>query len=91
MCFRSHSVINLMLFMSCLIQIAEIDTHIRDIKSILYGSSESEPAAEACAQLTQEFFKGNTMRLLILCLPKLNLEVIINIALEFFNPSLEYS
>nr|GMC72421.1 putative MO25-like protein At5g47540 isoform X1 [Ipomoea batatas] len=55
-------------------KIAEIDTHIRDIKSILYGSSESEPAAEACAQLTQEFFKGNTMRLLILCLPKLNLE-----------------
>ncbi|KAA8527031.1 hypothetical protein F0562_008740 [Nyssa sinensis] len=29
---------------------------------------------EACAKLTQEFFRENTLRLLIICLPKLNLE-----------------
>ncbi|PPD98932.1 hypothetical protein GOBAR_DD04056 [Gossypium barbadense] len=44
------------------------------LKSILYGNSESEPVSEACAQLTQEFFRENTLRLLITCLPKLNLE-----------------
>jgi calcium binding protein 39 len=44
------------------------------MKVILYGNSESEPVAEACAQLTQEFFIENTLRLLIKGLPKLNLE-----------------
>jgi calcium binding protein 39 len=52
----------------------ELSKVIRDLKSILYGNSESEPVSEACAQLTQEFFKANTLRLLIVCLPKLNLE-----------------
>jgi len=54
---------------------SELGKNIRELKSILYGNSESEPIAEACVQLTQEFFKENTLRLLILCLPKLNLEV----------------
>lgn len=54
---------------------AELSRNIRDMKSILYGNSEAEPLAEACAQLTQEFFKEDTLRLLITCLPKLNLEV----------------
>lgn len=54
---------------------AELSRNIRDMKSILYGNSEAEPVAEACAQLTQEFFKEDTLRLLITCLPKLNLEV----------------
>lgn len=49
---------------------------MRELKQVLYGDSESEPVAEACAQLTQEFFRENTLRLLIVCLPKLNLEVI---------------
>ncbi|XP_073105268.1 putative MO25-like protein At5g47540 isoform X3 [Elaeis guineensis] len=53
---------------------AELNKNIREMKSILYGNSEAEPLSEACAQLTQEFFKGNTLRLLIVCLPKLNLE-----------------
>ncbi|KAF9664407.1 hypothetical protein SADUNF_Sadunf16G0015800 [Salix dunnii] len=48
--------------------------NIRELKSILYGNSESEPVSEACAQLTQEFFRENTVRLLIACLPQLNLE-----------------
>ncbi|KAI3741011.1 hypothetical protein L1987_58675 [Smallanthus sonchifolius] len=47
---------------------------LRELKQILYGNSEAEPVSEACAQLTQEFFKVNTFRLLIVCLPKLNLE-----------------
>uniref|UniRef100_A0A199UCE2 MO25-like protein At5g47540 n=1 Tax=Manihot esculenta TaxID=3983 RepID=A0A199UCE2_MANES len=52
----------------------ELSRNIRELKSILYGNSESEPISEACAQLTQEFFRENTLRLLIICLPKLNLE-----------------
>lgn len=54
---------------------AELSKNLREMKSILYGNSESEPVPEACAQLTQEFFKENTLRLLIQYLPKLNLEV----------------
>lgn len=52
----------------------ELSKLLRELKSILYGNSETEPVSEACAQLTQEFFRENTMRLLIVCLPKLNLE-----------------
>ncbi|KAL0443024.1 UNVERIFIED_CONTAM: putative MO25-like protein [Sesamum latifolium] len=55
-------------------KMAELSKLIRDLKQVLYGDSESEPVAEACAQLTQEFFRENTLRLLIICLPKLNLE-----------------
>lgn len=55
-------------------KMAELGKNIRDLKSILYGNSESEPVTEACTQLTQEFFRENTLRLLITCLPKLNLE-----------------
>ena len=54
---------------------ADLAKNTRELKSILYGNSESEPVPEACAQLTQEFFRENTLRLLIICLPKLNLEV----------------
>lgn len=56
-------------------QLALLDADIRELKQILYGNEESEPVAEACAQVTQEFFTEDTMRLLILCLPKLNFEV----------------
>lgn len=55
----------------------ELYKNIRELKTILYGDSESEPVPEACAQLTQEFFKDNTFRLIVECLPKLNLEVVI--------------
>ncbi|KAK7262098.1 hypothetical protein RJT34_29658 [Clitoria ternatea] len=55
-------------------KMAELCKNIRDIKSILYGDSESEPVPDACAQLTQEFFNEDTLRLLIHSLPKLNLE-----------------
>ncbi|XP_073055970.1 putative MO25-like protein At5g47540 isoform X2 [Primulina eburnea] len=52
----------------------ELSKLMRDLKVILYGDSETEPVAEACAQLTQEFFRENTLRLLITRLPELNLE-----------------
>ncbi|KAL6197709.1 hypothetical protein ACLB2K_033314 [Fragaria x ananassa] len=55
-------------------KMAELSKNIRELKCILYGNSESEPVSEACAQLTQEFFREDTLRLLITCLPKLNLE-----------------
>ncbi|KAL3503576.1 hypothetical protein ACH5RR_038025 [Cinchona calisaya] len=55
-------------------KMAELEVLIREMKLILYGNGDSEPVAEACAQLTQQFFKENTLRLLIVCLPKLNLE-----------------
>ncbi|XWS20144.1 hypothetical protein CRYUN_Cryun31cG0075400 [Craigia yunnanensis] len=53
---------------------AELCKNSRELNSILYGNSESEPVSEACAKLTQEFFRENTLQLLIICLPKLNLE-----------------
>ncbi|KAJ8532536.1 hypothetical protein K7X08_012459 [Anisodus acutangulus] len=52
----------------------ELDSLLHEMKSILYGSNECEPAVEACVQLTREVFRDNTLRLIILCLPKLNLE-----------------
>ncbi|XP_058070727.1 putative MO25-like protein At5g47540 [Magnolia sinica] len=55
-------------------KMAELCKLIRELKAILYGNSESEPVAEACVQLAQEFFREDTLRLLIICLPKLNLE-----------------
>ncbi|ESQ55700.1 hypothetical protein EUTSA_v10025583mg [Eutrema salsugineum] len=55
-------------------KVAELNKSLRDLKVILYGNSEAEPVAEACAQLTQEFFKGDTLRRLITSLPNLNLE-----------------
>ncbi|KAH7561015.1 hypothetical protein JRO89_XS10G0159000 [Xanthoceras sorbifolium] len=55
-------------------KMAELYKNIRELKQILYGNSESEPVSEACAQLTQEFFRENTLWLLITYLPKLNLE-----------------
>ncbi|XP_024987884.1 putative MO25-like protein At5g47540 isoform X3 [Cynara cardunculus var. scolymus] len=53
---------------------AELGKLLRELKQILYGNSEAEPVSEACARLTQEFFRENTLCLLIICLPKLNLE-----------------
>lgn len=50
---------------------------MRDLKCVLYGNGQSEPVSDACSQLTQEFFREDTLRLLINMLPKLNLEVIL--------------
>jgi calcium binding protein 39 len=63
---------------------AGLSKSIRELKSILYGNGEQEPVTEACAQLTQEFFRDNTLRLLIICLPKLNLEVCATMILAMY-------
>ncbi|WZY69920.1 hypothetical protein YC2023_002160 [Brassica napus] len=55
-------------------KLAELSKSLRESKLILYGNSEAEPVAEACAQLTLEFFKGETLRGLITSLPYLSLE-----------------
>ncbi|CAB4274470.1 unnamed protein product [Prunus armeniaca] len=51
----------------------ELSKAILEIRTVLYGDEESEPNKDSCAQLTQEFFRGDTFRLLIVCLSKLNL------------------
>ena len=53
----------------------DLSKNIRDMKFTLYGNGEEEPVAEACTQLTKEFFKENTLRLVIVCLPYMDLEV----------------
>jgi calcium binding protein 39 len=47
------------------------------MKCILYGNGVAEPISEACTLLTKEFFRENTntLRLIIMCLPYLDLEV----------------
>lgn len=56
-------------------RMVELGKNIRDMKIVLYGNSEAEPVPEACSQLTQETFRDDAIRLLIQCLPKLDLEV----------------
>ncbi|KAL6865101.1 hypothetical protein ACP4OV_016252 [Aristida adscensionis] len=55
---------------------ADLKKGITDMKCILYGNGDAEPVTEACTHLTKEFFKENTntLRLLIVCLPYLDLE-----------------
>jgi calcium binding protein 39 len=48
--------------------------HIRALKSIVDDNDESYAVQKAFAQLTEEFFRENTL-LLIVCLLKLTLEV----------------
>ncbi|KAH7576653.1 hypothetical protein JRO89_XS01G0125000 [Xanthoceras sorbifolium] len=56
-----------------LVQMAELNKTILEMRIVLYGSDQSEPNADACEQLTQEFFREDTFRLLVVTLPKLNL------------------
>ncbi|XP_068334379.1 putative MO25-like protein At5g47540 [Pyrus communis] len=51
----------------------ELTKAILEIRTIVYGDDDSEPNKDSCAQLTQEFFREDTFRLLIVCLSKLNL------------------
>lgn len=53
----------------------ELTKSMLEIRTLLYGDGESEPNKDACAQLTLEFFKDDTFRLLIVNLSKLNLGV----------------
>ncbi|CAI0432163.1 unnamed protein product [Linum tenue] len=54
-------------------KMAELGKVLVEIRTILFGEGQSEPNAEACSQLTQEFFREDTLRILIVCIPKLDL------------------
>ena len=61
-----------------LVQKLELGNAILEIRAVLYGNGGSEPNPDACAQLTQEFFREDTFRLIIMCLPKLDSGVSMN-------------
>ncbi|KAJ4842033.1 hypothetical protein Tsubulata_045941 [Turnera subulata] len=54
-------------------KIAELGRLLLEMRTLLFGNGQVEPNADACAQLTQEFFKVDVFRLLIICMPKLDL------------------
>ncbi|KAJ9146952.1 hypothetical protein P3X46_029164 [Hevea brasiliensis] len=54
-------------------KMSELSKLILEMRTVLFGNGQNEPNSDACAQLTQEFFKENTFHLLIICLPKLDL------------------
>ncbi|KAJ7960285.1 putative Calcium-binding protein [Quillaja saponaria] len=54
-------------------KMSDLSKAILEIRTVLFGNGESEPNRDACAQLTREFYREDTLRLLIICLPKLNL------------------
>uniref|UniRef100_A0A2P2ISI0 MO25-like protein At5g47540 n=1 Tax=Rhizophora mucronata TaxID=61149 RepID=A0A2P2ISI0_RHIMU len=54
-------------------KMSEISKVILEMRTVLFGNDRGEPNSEACAQLTQEFFKDDTFRLLIVSLPNLEL------------------
>ncbi|KAI4992732.1 hypothetical protein ZWY2020_007045 [Hordeum vulgare] len=66
-------------------KIIDISKGIREMKFILYGNGEGDPVAEACTQLTTEFFKDNTLRLVILCVPFMDLETQKDVGFVFQN------
>ncbi|XP_047342653.1 putative MO25-like protein At5g47540 [Impatiens glandulifera] len=55
-------------------KMAELNKLLNEIKLILYGDSESVANPDACASVTQEIFGEDTLRLLIVSIPKLDLE-----------------
>ncbi|XP_027331830.1 putative MO25-like protein At5g47540 [Abrus precatorius] len=54
-------------------KLSELSKTIFEIRTCLYGNGESEPNPDACTQITIEFFREDTFRLLILSLPNLKL------------------
>ncbi|KAH9745146.1 putative MO25-like protein [Citrus sinensis] len=52
-------------------KMSELSKLLLEMRTVLFGSDQSEPNADACEQLTREFFKEDTLRLLIASLPKL--------------------
>lgn len=59
-----------------ILQLSDLSKSILEIRTVLFGNGESEPNPDACVQLTQEFFREDTFRLLVVALPKLELGVI---------------
>uniref|UniRef100_A0A453IW70 MO25-like protein n=1 Tax=Aegilops tauschii subsp. strangulata TaxID=200361 RepID=A0A453IW70_AEGTS len=66
-------------------KIADLSISVRAMKSILYGDGDGDPVAEACTQLTREFFKDNTLRLVIVCVPHMDLETQKEVTLVYAN------
>ncbi|XP_061361166.1 putative MO25-like protein At5g47540 [Gastrolobium bilobum] len=54
-------------------KLSDLSKTILEIRTVLYGNGESEPNPDACSQVTQEFFREDTFRLLIISLPNLKL------------------
>ncbi|KAI4305681.1 hypothetical protein L6164_029032 [Bauhinia variegata] len=54
-------------------KMSDLNKTILEIRIVLYGTDVQEPNPDACTQLSQEFFKDDTFRLLVTNLPKLNL------------------
>ncbi|KAG5064847.1 hypothetical protein JHK85_006030 [Glycine max] len=54
-------------------KLSDLSKMILEIRTVLYGNGESEPNADACSQITREFFKDDTFRLFILYLSNLKL------------------
>lgn len=55
-----------------MMQVRELTRLIHEMKIVLYGDDMSEPHVDAAAKLTQEFFKEDILRLLIVHLPHLD-------------------
>ncbi|KAK4279122.1 hypothetical protein QN277_016875 [Acacia crassicarpa] len=54
-------------------KLVELGKTILEIRTLLFGNGSVEPNPDACSQITQEFFKEDTFRLLVIALPKLDL------------------
>ncbi|XP_054799244.1 putative MO25-like protein At5g47540 [Prosopis cineraria] len=54
-------------------KLIELGKTILEIRTVLFGNGAAEPNPDACVQITQEFFKEDTFRLLVIALPKLDL------------------
>ncbi|KAG6750125.1 hypothetical protein POTOM_047206 [Populus tomentosa] len=54
-------------------KMSELGKQILEIRIVLFGNGQAEPNPDACAHLAREFFKHDTFRLLVVCLPKLDL------------------
>jgi len=54
---------------------SELSKQILEMRIVLFGNGQAEPNPDACAHLARELFKHDTFRLLVVCLPKLDLGV----------------
>lgn len=68
---------SVLIYLICVmhLQLTDLSKTILEIRTVLYGDGESEPNPDACSQVTQEFFRDDTFRLLIIFLPNLKLGV----------------
>ncbi|KAI3789434.1 hypothetical protein L2E82_02229 [Cichorium intybus] len=53
-------------------KVSELRKVIHEMRTVLYGSERSEPLEEPCSKLTLEFFREDTLRMLLASLPNLD-------------------